>query len=67
MKSTSKPNPPQPVHIPGTVKGEETVLHRGREPGRGEGKQYRSPRDSTGIRAGDRQPIDPRMPSIPPA
>ncbi|MEP6662675.1 MAG: hypothetical protein ABJC04_03325 [Verrucomicrobiota bacterium] len=58
--------PPQPVHIAGTAKGEELAL-KGREPGRGEGKQYRSARDSTGIEAHSRQPIDPAMPNIPPA
>lgn len=59
--------PPQPVHVPGTNRGEEMVLKKGREPGRGGGRGYRSARDSTGIQAGKRKPIDPRMPSIPPA
>jgi hypothetical protein len=59
--------PPQPVHVAGTLKGEEVVLRKGREPGRRAGKQYRSARDSTGINPASRQPIDPAMPSIPPA
>jgi hypothetical protein len=58
--------PPQPVHVAGTKKGEESALHK-KEPGRGEGKQYRSARDSTGINAGHRGPIAPFMPQIPPA
>ena len=59
--------PPQPVHIAGTIRGEELALRKGREPGRGERKQYRSSRDSTGINAQDEAPIDPAMPNIPPA
>jgi hypothetical protein len=58
--------PPQPVHVAGTRKGEEAALNK-REPGRGEGKHYRSARDSTGINAKNREPIAPSMPSIPPA
>jgi hypothetical protein len=61
--------PPRPVHVPGTTKGEELALRKGREPGREEAgsRSYRSSRDSTGINAKDRAPIDPRSPSIPPA
>ncbi len=59
-------NPPQPAHVPGTVRGEELVLHKGPEPGRGGKKDYRTARDSTGINSEDREPIDPRMPNIPP-
>ncbi len=58
---------PEPVHVPGTARAEEMVLRRGTEPGRGNGKQYRSARDATGINAAHRRPIDPRMPNIPPA
>jgi hypothetical protein len=65
--SKSFPHPPDPVHIPGTSKGEELTLKRGKEPGRGDGKQYRSSRDSTGINADDRKPILPSMPGTPPA
>lgn len=58
----------QPVHVRGTMKGEEMVLDKGREPGRGERRRdYRSARDSTGIRARSKGPIDRRMPNIPPA
>jgi len=57
--------PPQPVHISGTARGEEAGFHK--EPGRGTGKQYRDARDSTGISAEHRRPIDPSMPNIPPA
>jgi hypothetical protein len=64
--SKSFPHPPEPVHIPGTAKGEESSLN-GKEPGRGQGKQYRSARDSTGINPENRQPIHPAMPNIPPS
>ena len=58
---------PAPVHIPGTVKGEELALHQ-KEPGRGGGgRGYTSARDSTGINAKARMPIHPRMPNLPPA
>jgi len=61
--------PPQPVHIPGTNRGEELALNKGKEPGRTQGttRNYRSARDSTGINPGKRRPILPDMPSIPPA
>ncbi|MDB6110878.1 MAG: hypothetical protein JWR69_2628 [Pedosphaera sp.] len=58
--------PPEPVHVPGTVRGEELSLKEGKEAGRRSGrKYYRSARDSTGINADDRQPILPSMPNIP--
>lgn len=62
-------DPPQPNHVAGTHKGEELVYHRGREPGRDvAGKNgYRSARDSTSINAAAQEPIDPRMPQMPPA
>jgi len=60
-------NPPAPVHVRGTHKGEELVLHKGREQGRGGGgRDYRSARDSTSIEADRREPIDAAMPNIPP-
>jgi hypothetical protein len=62
-----KHHPPQPIHIPGTSRGEEMVIEKGREAGRGNSPRSRSARDSTGINAKDRQPIDPSMPVIPPA
>jgi hypothetical protein len=59
--------PPQPVHVPGMHKGEERALSA-HEPGRAEDKKnYRSPRDSTGINPANHAPIHPDMPSIPPA
>lgn len=58
---------PEPVHVAGTSKGEEMTLRKGREPGRGGRRFYRSARDSTGINAANRQPILAAMPSIPPA
>ena len=60
---------PQPVHIPGTNKGEELVFHLGKEPGRKQenARNYRSARDSTGINAHKRGPIHPDMPFLPPA
>ncbi len=60
-------DPPKPTHVPGTNKGEELVITKGPEPGRREpGRSYRTARDSTGLNAKDREPIDPRSPSIPP-
>ncbi len=61
-------DPPVPVHVPGTNKGEEMVYHKGHEPGRREPgtRSYRTARDATSINARARDPIDPRSPSIPP-
>ena len=59
--------PPQPVHVSGMHRGEEMAASKGREPGRGGQKYYRSARDSTGINAKAREPISPAMPNIPPA
>jgi len=62
------PRNPQPNHIPGTVRGEEMVLHHGREPGRSQdSRNYRTARDATGINPRARQPILPDMPNLPPA
>ncbi len=62
-------NPPKPVHVFGTTRGEELVKHRGREHGRSDAdpRGYRDARDSTGLNAKQRRPIDPAMPNIPPA
>lgn len=62
-------SPPVPSHVPGTPKGEERVSQSGREPGREEtgARGYRSARDSTSINPSGREPIDPRMPEIPPS
>jgi hypothetical protein len=60
--------PPKPVHVPGTAKGEERVIRNGREPGRNEKGErgYRSARDSTSINPRGWVPIDPQMPNMPP-
>jgi hypothetical protein len=61
-------NPPRDIdaHTSGTKRGEEwTYQGKKKEPGR-EG-QGRTSRDSTGINADKRAPIDPRMPNLPPA
>ena len=60
-------NPPRDIdaHTPGTRRAEEWTYNGKREPGR-EGKK-RTARDSTGINADARGPIDPRMPHLPPA
>jgi hypothetical protein len=59
-------SPDAPSHTPGTAKGEERLLVYGREPGRNDGAPNRTARDSTSINARDREPIDPRMPQMPP-
>jgi hypothetical protein len=67
MKGATMKKNPQPVHVPGTSKGEEMGFRK--EPGRGgeNNKNYRGARDSTGINPKHRRPIHPSMPSIPPA
>ncbi len=59
-------SPDLPAHTPGTPKGEELVLRAGREPGRQNAKLGRTARDATSINAAARDPIDPRMPHLPP-
>ncbi len=59
-------NPDISSHTPGTPKGEEAVIHHGREYGRHNDKPHRTARDSTSINASARKPIDPRMPEMPP-
>lgn len=59
--------PDLPSHTPGTPKGEERVLRSGREAGRQQKEPYRTARDSTSINPEAREPIDPRMPELPPA
>ena len=39
--------PPDPVHVPGTTRGERLALDKGIEAGRGDSKSYRTARDST--------------------
>jgi hypothetical protein len=53
-----------PSHTPGTTRGEEAVEREGIEPGRRTGT--RTARDATSINAKARDPIDPRMPHMPP-
>jgi hypothetical protein len=60
-------SPPEPVHVAGMHKGEEHVLNKGHEHGRGCAGNYRSARDSTSINPEAHGPIHPAMPSIPPA
>ncbi len=60
-------SPDMSAHTPGTPKGEERVRREGREPGRGDPKYNRTARDSTSINPGACDPIDPRMPHLPPA
>jgi hypothetical protein len=54
-----------PSHTPGTRKGEERLIREGPEPGR-EQKGMRTARDATSINPRARNPIDPRMPHMPP-
>jgi hypothetical protein len=58
--------PDLPSHTPGTSKGEERVRRVGLEPGRQQRGPHRTARDSTSINAQAREPIDPRMPELPP-
>ena len=60
-------NPPRDIdaHTNGTKRAEEWTYEGRKEPGR-EGK-VRTARDATGINADAREPIDPRMPHLPPA
>lgn len=60
-------DPPEPNHVPGTQRGEALAREKGREPGRSNQGPYRTARDSTSIDPAGRGPIDPRMPSLPPA
>jgi hypothetical protein len=62
-----QPTPDLPSHTPGTPKGEERLRKEGPEPGRERKEPHRTARDSTRINAADREPIDPRMPQMPPA
>lgn len=55
-----------PAHTPGTPRGEEMVRRYGREPGREGPAGGRTARDATSVNASARDPIDPRMPHMPP-
>jgi len=59
------PRPDICTHIPGTNKGEEWILKGKREPGRE--NSVRTARDATSVNPKHREPIDPRMPQMPPA
>ena len=56
-----------PSHTPGTPRGEELVRDYGREDGRKGPGSGRTARDATSINPQDREPIDPKMPHLPPA
>lgn len=56
-----------PSHTPGTPRGEDLVRRYGREAGRQHPYFGRTARDATSVNASDREPIDPRMPHLPPA
>jgi hypothetical protein len=58
--------PDLPSHTPGAPRGEERVRKEGREPGREQPKLGRTARDATSINPRARDPIDPRMPHLPP-
>lgn len=62
-----EPRPDISAHTPGTPRGEERISREGREPGREDPNYVRTARDSTSISAAARDPIDPRMPHLPPA
>jgi hypothetical protein len=53
-----------PSHTAGTTRGEEMIVKKGPEPGRETGT--RTARDATSVNAKNRDPIDPRMPYMPP-
>ena len=54
-------------HTKGTLKGEEWVQRAGREPGRNSPQTARTARDATSVNPKGREPIDPKMPQLPPA
>jgi len=56
-----------PAHTPGTPRGEELVRKYGREEGRKDPKVGRTARDATSVNAAAKDPIDPRMPHLPPS
>lgn len=66
-------SPDTPAHTPGTAKGEEKVMNEGKEPGRQDtGGEDRpagtsTARNSTSVNAEGMEPIDPKMPNMPPA
>ncbi len=74
MEEQKSPTPPNPVHTPGTDKGEEKTRTDGKEPGRhdtGTTGQANRPsgkttaRDVTGVNPDNENPVDPASPNIP--
>lgn len=61
----SRQTPPEPVHQPGTTRGEDVARKQGKEAGREDTET--TPRFSTGINPNNRKPIDPKSPYLPPA
>lgn len=59
-------SPDLPAHTQGVPKGEERVQHHGREPGRSNTNEGRTARDATSVSPASKNPIDPRMPNLPP-
>lgn len=60
------PKAKMPSHTSGTPRGEELVHRKGREPGRNSWWHQRTARDSTSVCPKAREPIDRRMPHMPP-
>ncbi len=67
MSHNDEVRPDISAHTKGTPKGEERVRRHGREPGRHDKDPARTARDSTGVNPNGVEPIDPRMPHMPPA
>ncbi len=59
--------PDEPAHTPGTNKGEEQIATQGKEAGRDQEGVDRTARDSTSVGVKHAEPIDPKMPKMPPA
>ncbi len=59
--------PDAPAHEPGTSRGEAQKEKLGAEGGRDDEDKGRTARDSTTINPDMEEPIDPRMPDMPPA
>ena len=56
-----------PAHTPDAAKGEELSQRKGKEAGRDKPHvALRTARDSTSIKPESREPIEPRMPYLPP-
>jgi hypothetical protein len=66
MFNNDAPEPDLSSHTPGVSKGEELVIRQGREAGRGTHPPQRTARDATSINPDAREPIDEKMPHMPP-